>query len=42
MASVRMTFKISRAPTRLRIEEVNAGAREQRGYGVSHADYGAK
>jgi hypothetical protein len=26
----------------LRIEEVNAGAREQRGYGVSHADDGAK
>ena len=26
----------------LRIEEVNAGAREQRGHGVSHADDGAK
>ena len=26
----------------LRIDEVNAGAREQRGYGVAHADYGAQ
>src|SRR5450432_1553614 len=26
----------------LQIEKVNAGARQQRGYGVSHADYGAK
>ena len=38
MASERMTFKISRAPSALRIEQVNAGAREQRRYGVAHAD----
>ena len=38
MASARMTFRISRAPTRLRVEEVNAGARQQRGHGVAHAD----
>ena len=42
MASARTTFyNLARAGA-LRIEEVNAGAREQRGHGVSHADDGAQ